>query len=353
VSDVSPSQFAVRVLDGLGIPPTPGNVKAMVGWTKAEGGHWHNDARYNPLNTTEPMPGAGNTGSQGNIKVYRDWQQGVEATVKTLKNGRYGPILRALRSGSADRVARAIGQTPWGTNGALVERTIASTAAGDVPATSSRSSPGAPTADRGGESAPAAAAATVSPAEKLGALLPMLQGRQNPAEALMGLAELQASAQPSVAQQILAAPSAASGPAAAPQRRARDDAERSLFTPGGAWGGTAGPVERISARMHQRGLQTSSGKRDRHGTASGGWSDHAKDKPNADARDWSGSVAEMDQAAVELAQDLGIKGYKKGTPLVQTVVIDGIRYQVLYRTHIGGDHFTHIHMGAMAQGGSK
>jgi hypothetical protein len=33
---------------------TPANVKAMVGWQRAEGGHWHNDARYNPLNTTQP-----------------------------------------------------------------------------------------------------------------------------------------------------------------------------------------------------------------------------------------------------------------------------------------------------------
>jgi len=124
---LGPESFASTVLHDLGIKQTPGAVRALVGWMKAEGGHWHNDAKYNPLNTTQPMPGAGNTGSQGNIKVYRDWQQGVQATVKTLENGRYQPILNALKQGDPNRVAQAIGQTPWGTSAALVQQTIAGT----------------------------------------------------------------------------------------------------------------------------------------------------------------------------------------------------------------------------------
>ena len=124
---LGPESFASSVLRGLGIHQTPGAVRALVGWMKAEGGHWHNDAKYNPLNTTQPMPGAGNTGSQGNIKVYRDWNQGVQATVKTLENGRYQPILHALAQGDPNRVAQAIGQTPWGTSAALVQQTIART----------------------------------------------------------------------------------------------------------------------------------------------------------------------------------------------------------------------------------
>lgn len=119
------NQWASSVLSQLGIKQTSGAMQAMVGWARAEGGHWHNDARYNPLNTTQPMPGAGNTGSQGNIKVYKSWEQGVAATVKTLKNGLYGGILQALKSGNASRVASAIGQTPWGTGGGLVAQTIA------------------------------------------------------------------------------------------------------------------------------------------------------------------------------------------------------------------------------------
>lgn len=123
----TPQAFAVALLHRLGIKPNSNNVRALVGWQKAEGGHWHNDAKYNPLNTTQSAPGAGNTGSQGNIKVYRSWHQGVEATAKTLENGRYGSILHALRGGSANDVASAIGSTPWGTNAASVMRTIGGT----------------------------------------------------------------------------------------------------------------------------------------------------------------------------------------------------------------------------------
>lgn len=144
MADVGLQSFATAVLKGLGAPTTSQNVRAIVGWAKAEGGHFHNDARYNPLNTTQPLPGAGNTGSQGNVKVYKDWSQGVQATVKTLKNGRYQPILSALAKGdSAEAVANAIGQTPWGTSGGLVRATIGATPAlkaanGIVPVGSSK-----------------------------------------------------------------------------------------------------------------------------------------------------------------------------------------------------------------------
>ena len=120
-------KWAAALLKALGIHQTPGAVRAITGWENAEGGHWHNDARFNPLNTTQPAAGAGNTGTQGNIKQYRNWQQGIQATVETLRNGRYNNILGALRSGNADAVAGAISQTPWGTSGDLVRRTIAST----------------------------------------------------------------------------------------------------------------------------------------------------------------------------------------------------------------------------------
>jgi hypothetical protein len=124
VSDLSPDEFAASVLHGLGVRQTPGAMKALKGWIAAEGGHWNNNARFNPLNTTQPMPGAGNTGSQGNIKVYRNWRQGIDATVKTLENGRYSGIISALGRGDADAVASAIGASPWGTSADLVRKTI-------------------------------------------------------------------------------------------------------------------------------------------------------------------------------------------------------------------------------------
>lgn len=120
-------QWAAALLKALHIHQTPGAVQALTGWENAEGGHFHNDAHFNPLNTTQNEPGAGNTGSQGNIKQYKNWQQGIQATVETLRNGRYNGILGALQSGDPTAVANAIGQTPWGTSGGLVQRTIANT----------------------------------------------------------------------------------------------------------------------------------------------------------------------------------------------------------------------------------
>lgn len=133
--NVTPSTFAVGVLRGLGAPITPQNVQALVGWQAAEGGNWHNSATYNPLNTTQaPATGAySNTGTQGNIKAYSSWQQGLAATLQTLQNGRYGGILSALKAGNnANAVANAIGASPWGTSGSLVSQAIAG-ASGQVP----------------------------------------------------------------------------------------------------------------------------------------------------------------------------------------------------------------------------
>ena len=40
------------------LPVTADNVAAITAWEMAEGGHWYNTAYYNPLNTTQSMPGA-------------------------------------------------------------------------------------------------------------------------------------------------------------------------------------------------------------------------------------------------------------------------------------------------------
>lgn len=137
------TQFATAVLQGLGIKPSAGALQAMVGWMNAEGGHWHNDANYNPLNTTQVMPGAGNTGSQGNIKVYKNWQQGVDATVKTLRYGAYKGILSGFKAGNPGAVASAIDHSPWGTHGALVYQAIGGAPKGLSAATDPGASPNA------------------------------------------------------------------------------------------------------------------------------------------------------------------------------------------------------------------
>jgi peptidoglycan hydrolase CwlO-like protein len=107
--------WARALLVAMRLPVTADNVAAITGWEMAEGGHWYNTAYYNPLNTTQSMPGATVFNSVG-VKAYTSWKQGLQATMITLKNGYYGGILDALRRGNdSTAVAAAVGASPWGT----------------------------------------------------------------------------------------------------------------------------------------------------------------------------------------------------------------------------------------------
>lgn len=107
--------WQAQILHGLGAPVTPQNLLFLNNWTKAEGGN----ASYNPFNTTQNAPGATSYNSVG-VRNYVSPQQGINATVQTLLNGRYGNILSALRQGTDARAAAlALANSPWGT-GSLV-----------------------------------------------------------------------------------------------------------------------------------------------------------------------------------------------------------------------------------------
>ena len=94
----TPQWFARKVLERLGLPVTRSNVNWLTAWESREGGHWGNTARYNPLNTTLPMPGSSTMNGVG-VRVYTSWQQGIEATAKTLESGLYNDIRGALSTG--------------------------------------------------------------------------------------------------------------------------------------------------------------------------------------------------------------------------------------------------------------
>ena len=107
--------WARALLVAMRFPVTADNVAAVTAWEMAEGGHWYNTAYYNPLNTTQSMPGATIFNSVG-VKAYTSWKQGLQATVITMKNGYYDAIIAALRRGNdASAVAAAVGASPWGT----------------------------------------------------------------------------------------------------------------------------------------------------------------------------------------------------------------------------------------------
>jgi hypothetical protein len=105
------TQWATDLLNRLGMPVTSENVKALAAWAQAEG----TKAGFNPLATTQSMPGASSFNSVG-VKNYVSYADGLQATVQTLTNGRYANILAALRAGNSSiAVAQAVANSPWGT----------------------------------------------------------------------------------------------------------------------------------------------------------------------------------------------------------------------------------------------
>jgi hypothetical protein len=111
----TPTTWAQALLGALGAPSSAENLRAITSWERAEGGNWANSARFNPLNTTQREPGSWPINSVG-VQAYTSWDQGLTATVATLRNGRYGGVLAALGRGDcAPCVADAVGASPWGT----------------------------------------------------------------------------------------------------------------------------------------------------------------------------------------------------------------------------------------------
>lgn len=116
------TSWATALLTRIGAPVTDQNLSAMTTWMKFEGGGGgkatglgKNSAMYNPLNTTQGAPGAKSMNSVG-VKSYNSWDQGMEATVQTLMNGKYSGILAALQQGTNTAgVLSAVNASPWGT----------------------------------------------------------------------------------------------------------------------------------------------------------------------------------------------------------------------------------------------
>ncbi len=113
------TRWSVALLDALGAPVTVENLRALSAWIGAEG----NTVRANnPLATTMGAAGAVDLNDHG-VKGYPNDAVGIDATVRTLRNGSYEPILDALFAGdSAERVVRAVAASPWGTGENAVKR---------------------------------------------------------------------------------------------------------------------------------------------------------------------------------------------------------------------------------------
>lgn len=112
----SAAEFAVALLRHGNWPVTGSNVCAVMAWEAAEGGHFvQGSSRFNPLNTTQSMPGDSIFNSVG-VRNYPDWRTGLDATVKTMSLGFYDAIRSELTNGkNAQRVLSAVGASVWGT----------------------------------------------------------------------------------------------------------------------------------------------------------------------------------------------------------------------------------------------
>lgn len=130
-------EFYKSILKGIGAPITDENMKFFYAWRQAEGGK----AKNNPFNTTQPKPNStfynclkkGISGCKSGVRNYMSSRDGIDATVKTIKNGRYQNIIDALKSGdSAEKSAQALKSSPWGT-GQLALKVVQSYNSGSTP----------------------------------------------------------------------------------------------------------------------------------------------------------------------------------------------------------------------------
>jgi hypothetical protein len=81
------------VLQRLSLPVSQQNLSLLRTMARGEG---MNPAYFNPLATTQPEPGAGSFNSVG-VREYGSFDQGVQATADTLRNGNYDNVLAGMR----------------------------------------------------------------------------------------------------------------------------------------------------------------------------------------------------------------------------------------------------------------
>ena len=113
--------FYKELLENLNAPVTFENMKFLLAWRQSEG----QGGKYNPFNTTWELEGSTPMNSHG-VQNYLSLEDGMEATLKTLKNGRYDCIVSGLKNNiGASAIASCPSLETWGT-GDLVSKVVAS-----------------------------------------------------------------------------------------------------------------------------------------------------------------------------------------------------------------------------------
>ena len=134
LSDNEVYDYYTQVMQGVGIADTANNRAFFAAWATQEGGSGGTKALYNPLNTTWNKSGATafNYNNGNPVKNYTSYDDGVSATVKTLRQGYYTPIVNAMQDGT--KTPQEIINSPgvkasldtWGSTGTGVASVISS-----------------------------------------------------------------------------------------------------------------------------------------------------------------------------------------------------------------------------------
>jgi len=119
-----PYMWKFRVLRAIKAKGNRQNRRLLAAWEVAEGG----DAAFNPMNTTQPWPGATNYNSVG-VKNYPSASAGIAATGDTLCNGYYPGIVSDMRAGgfTAEQIVVRSAKEfdTWGTGSAHILAVLA------------------------------------------------------------------------------------------------------------------------------------------------------------------------------------------------------------------------------------
>lgn len=330
----------VLVLKRLGVPVTPQNRQFLAAWQAHEGG----GASFNPLNTTQPAGGASSYNSVG-VRNYRSPAEGLQATVQTLRNGHYGALVAALKTGNP-RWTPEVGQalSTWGTGSGFMQDYRATPI--DT-AVTPQEAPGASPLPGGGISKAGLAPFAPDPLE---ALHHLMQSDFNPLDTLASTAQekhvhdLAAAAQPP-APALPGVPQPPTPGIAQDQGPVGDLSKWVIKSPTMDRAGvlTKPQVFEAVARIAQiygRPLTIGTGS-NHHQIVSGqsNVSDH-----------WYGEAADIPMtggALTRLGQDaLIMAGADPKWARRQKGGVYNIGgYNILFNTHVGGNHFNHLHVG--------
>lgn len=103
------ADWRVALLKARGYPVTKSNMNLLTAWQKMEGGGTHNDATFNPLNTTRNAPGAVKSINSVGVKAFDTFEHGIAATAATMDN--YETISAYLKAGKgSDALSDPAGQ---------------------------------------------------------------------------------------------------------------------------------------------------------------------------------------------------------------------------------------------------